>query len=69
MERVRHDAQLFLHNVKDSHKDEFKKKVADWQSRLENEKAMRLQRRKDQRIYARREEWKQVRLVEEVFLQ
>jgi hypothetical protein len=49
-----------LQNVKDLHKDEFKKKMYEWQSRLETEKRARLQRRKDQRIKARREEWEQV---------
>jgi hypothetical protein len=60
MERVRRDAEIFLQNVKDLHKDEFKKKMYEWQSRLETEKRARLQRRKDQRIKARREEWEQV---------
>ncbi|VDK46888.1 unnamed protein product [Anisakis simplex] len=57
MQLVRPDANAFLDRVKEAHKEDFAKKVANWEEKLSEERKKRLAARHEMRKEARRKEW------------
>lgn len=60
MQKVSSDAAAFLEIVKNNHREEFEKKMAEWAQRLQQEKKHRLAQRLEERKRIRREKWLQV---------
>ncbi|KAJ1347245.1 Eukaryotic translation initiation factor 3 subunit A [Parelaphostrongylus tenuis] len=65
LQEVREDAMDWISQVKESNADDFAKKVAEWNSKLNAVRTARLQERAEQRKKERREKWTRAKLEEE----
>uniref|UniRef100_A0A7I5E9A5 Eukaryotic translation initiation factor 3 subunit A n=5 Tax=Trichostrongylidae TaxID=6315 RepID=A0A7I5E9A5_HAECO len=65
LEDIREDAMDWIDQVKSSNAEDFAKKTADWNSKLNAVRAARLQERAENRKKERREKWIRAKLDEE----
>ncbi|KAE9417032.1 hypothetical protein Angca_003156 [Angiostrongylus cantonensis] len=65
LQEVREDAMDWISQVKESNADDFAKKVAEWNNKLNAVRTARLQERAEQRKKERREKWSKAKLEEE----